>query len=85
MLRHYATSQNIARSKCDEVIAILQLPNPSNHSMVLGFYSAPKRNEYQEIFLGSRTLPTVKADGSHRHFFAEFGKNIWELQHLTTL
>jgi hypothetical protein len=36
-LRHYATSQKVAGSVLDEVIGFFSWPNPSNHTVALGW------------------------------------------------
>ena len=68
--RHCATSQKVAGSIPDGVIAIFHWHNPSGPHCGPGVDSASNRNEYQEFFLGGKggrcvgltTLPLSCAD-----------------------
>ena len=59
LLRHCATSREVAGSISDGVIGIFHWHNLSDRTVALGVDSVPNRNEYQEYFLGGKGGRTV--------------------------
>jgi hypothetical protein len=60
-LRHYATSRKVEVSIHDEVIAFLNLPNPSSRTMALGL-TQPLTEMSTKNLPEGKGLPARKAD-----------------------
>jgi hypothetical protein len=61
-LRHYAASQEVAGSIPDDVIGFLSIYLTLLDAILPRGFSVSNRNEYQKMFLGSKSLPSCKAD-----------------------
>jgi hypothetical protein len=72
-MMRYVTSRKDTGSSPDEASAFFNLHN-----------SASIRNEYQNIFLGSKALPARKADNITT-ICEPIVKTMWDPQHLTIL